>query len=332
MWIAEREPIRSWLLQWNGGFELPFGWFQAGLSILLGALSVGLARLALGRVPVRRRAANWGAVLFGFGSIYWYHATIGSVWYLAQTTHGFFLWLVVLEWLGRARGVLLGLGLAAAFWCRMETIVAVPFVLVARPDRWLYPVTHEIIPRPRLGWLVAFAAPLVGILALNAGYNWIRFGVFGNEAYELLAKRAAGYGEGLFNLNYWPAHVHMLFRQPPIYSATYPWIIPAVSGLSIWYTTPAFIYALRAPLDRLTAGCWAGILLFLGVLFQFGGTGMTQFGYRFALDFYPLLTLLTIRGMDRPLRWWHAALILLSVAANAWGVWVLSFLEIGRLY
>jgi hypothetical protein len=227
---------------------------------------------------------------------------------------------------------LLGLGLAVAFWCRMETVVAVPFLLVARPDRWLVTAPHRSLPRLRLAWLAAFAAPVAGVLALNAGYNWVRFGVFGNQAYELLLKGAAGFGASLFDLGNWRSHVYMLFRQPPIYTSTYPWVIPAISGLSIWYTTPAFVYALRAPLDRLTAACWTGILLFIAILFQFGGTGMSQLGYRFALDFYPLLVVLTIRGMDRPIRWWHVALILVSVAANAWGVWVLSFLQIGRLF
>ena len=332
VWISEHEPFRSWLLKWNGGFELPLGFLQTCLSLVLGAASVGLTRRALARIPVSRRAANWGAVLFGFGSIHWYHATIGSVWYIAEIVHGTAMWLVVLEWLGRARPALLGLGLAAAFWCRMETVVAVPFVLVARPDRWLATVPGRSLPRLRLGWLAAFAAPVAAVLALNAGYNWIRFGVFGNQAYELVLKNAAGFGDSLFNFGNWRSHVYMLFRQPPVYQATYPWVIPAISGLSIWYTTPAFIYALRAPLDRLTAACWIGILLFVAVLFQFGGTGMSQLGYRFALDFYPLLTVLTMRGMDRPVRWWHIALILFGVVANAWGVWVLSFLEIGRLF
>ena len=152
--------------------------------------------------------------------------------------------------------------------------------------------------------------------------------MFNQQSNSLLPKIA----DSLFNLGNWHSHVYMLFRQPPIYQATYPWVIPAISGLSIGYTTPAFVYALRAPLDRLTAACWVGILLFVAVLFQFGGTGMSQLGYRFALDFYPLLTILTMRGMDRPVRWWHVALILFGVAANAWGIWVLSFLEIGRLF
>ena len=332
VWIAEREPLRTWLVKWNGGFELPLAWMQTGLSLLMGALNVALARLALGRVPLSRRGANWGAILFGFGSIHWYTASIGSVWYIAEVIHCTAMWLVVLEWLGRARPFLMGFWMAAAFWCRMETVVAVPFVLVARPDCWLTFAPERRLPRLRLGWLVAYALPIAGVLALNAGYNWVRFGVFGNQAYELLLPGAAGFGDSLFHSDAWHAHVFMLFRQPPIIQSTYPWLIPAISGLSIGYTTPAFVYCLRAPLDRLTAGCWVGVLLFCAVLFQFGGTGMSQLGYRFALDFYPLLTVLAMRGMDPPMRWWKSALIMIGIAANAWYIWVLTHLEIGRLF
>jgi len=79
------------------------------------------ARVALGRIPLSRRGANWGAVLFGFGTIFWYHATIGSVWYLAHRAHAFFMWLAIAEWLRKARPMLIGLAVAAAVWCRMET-------------------------------------------------------------------------------------------------------------------------------------------------------------------------------------------------------------------
>jgi hypothetical protein len=335
VWLAEREPLRAWLVAWNGGWELPLGWFQTGLSLLLGALNAALARVALGRVPLSRRGANWGAVLFGFGSIHWYHATIGSVWYLAQIVHATAMWLLVVEWLGRARPALMGLFLAAAFWCRMETIVAVPFVLVARPELWLNPLTDELVPRPRIGWLAAFAAPLVAVLALNSAYNWARFGVLTNAAYTILISKGQGdplYPRGLLHWSYWQGHVHVLFKTRPIVLDGFPWLAPSLGGLSIWITTPAFVYALRAPLDRLTAACWLGIALFMGVLLMHGGTGMTQFGYRFALDFYPLLTVLTLRGMDPPLRWWHAALIAASVAVNTWGTLVLNVLEIQRLF
>jgi hypothetical protein len=336
VWLTRLEPLHQWLARvFGNGWPMPLGYLQTWLSLFLGALNVALARIALGRVPVARRTANWGAVLFGFGSIHWYHATVGSVWYLAQIVHATAMWLLVVEWLGRARPALLGLALAAAFWCRMETIVAVPFVLVAMPERWTWPLTDEVLPRLRLGWLAAFAAPLAGVLVLNALYNWVRFGVFGNAAYDVLIHTGQGdplYRQGLFSWSYWDRHVYALFKAMPLHNDTFPWVVPSVGGLAIWITTPAFIYALRAPLDRLTAACWLGIALFMAVLLQFGGTGMTQFGYRFALDFYPLLILLTMRGMDAPIRWWHMALIAVCIVVNTWGVLTINVFEIARLF
>lgn len=335
VWLAEHPPLREVLSRWNGGWGVPLNALQTFLSLLLGALSVALARVALGRIPVSRRAANWGAALFGFGSIHWYHATIGSVWYIAQIAHSTMMWLLVCEWLGRARSVLLGLAFAAAFWCRMETIAVAPFVLVARADKWLFPLADEIVPRVRLGWLIGFGAPIVAVVALNAGYNWVRFGVFTNWAYQMLIEKPEVRGlfpHGLMSWEYWPGHVHVLFKAKPIFQNTFPWVVPSVGGLAIWATTPAFIYAFRAPLDRLTLACWLGILIFLAELFQFGGTGMTQLGYRFAMDFYPLLTVLTIRGMDPPFRWWHAGFIALCIFANAWWVSVLNIFNVQKLF
>ena len=389
LWIAEREPLRTWLVARSGGWDMPYGWFQTILSIVCGGAAAAFARLALGRVPVSRAAANWGTILFAFGSIQWYHATIGSVWYLAQIVYGMFLWILVWEWFGRARPALLGTCLAFAFWCRMETLVAMPFVLVPLTDRWLQPRADEIMPRPRLRWLLALALPIVAVLALNSAYNFARFGVFGNAAYEVLINKGRGdplFPKGLMHWSYWPGHVYVLFNAKPLFYGEYPWILSGVGGLSWWYTTPAFIYALKSPWDRWTLGCWVGILLFLAVLFQFGGTGMTQLGYRFALDFYAPLTVLTVRGMDqrlldaahplrgrlawivsslvaaaavwfapwaqtgpwrwlalfllvafiadnaRPIRPWHVALILVSVAINSWWTVSLNLLNLGRLF
>lgn len=334
VWLAQFEPLHAWLVRFEGGWGLPLGHIQTAVCIAMGALNVALARLALGRA-VSRRAANWGAVLFGFGSIAWYHATIGSVWYFAQIAHATFMWLCVLEWLGKQRPFLMGLALAAAFWCRMETILVVPFVLVACPEKWLRPRADEIIPRPRWGWLVAYGTPLAGVLLLNAGYNWVRFGTIENWGYRMLIEKpevAPMYPYGLLSIHYWRGHFDVFFRAWPIFLDEFPWVAPSVGGTAIWATTPAFIYAFRAPWDRWTAGCWLGIALFTALLIQHCGTGMTQLGYRFAMDFYPLLVLLTIRGMDRPIRWWHMGLITLSVFINTWYVWVLNILHVEKLF
>ena len=338
LWIAKFEPIHAWLVKLQGGWELPLGLMQTSVSILVGALDVALARIALGRVPLSRSGANWGAALFGFGSIHWYHTTIGSVWYFAHATHALGMWLCVIELLGKARPGFMGLALAIAFWSRMETILAAPFVLIALPEKWTFPRADEMIPRLRWSWLIRFATPLVCVLLLNALYNFVRFGTIENWGYRMLIEKpevAPLYPYGLLSIRYWPGHVHVLFNAWPIVQDSFPWVLPSVGGTAIWITTPAFIYAFRAPLDRLTAACWVGIALYLSLLIQHCGTGMTQLGYRFALDFYPLLVLLTIRGMDsreKPIRWWHVGLIVLSIFINAWSVWVLNILQIQKLF
>jgi hypothetical protein len=49
--------------------------------------------------------------------------------------------------------------------------------------------------------------------------------------------------------------------------------------------------------------------------------GWTQFGYRYAIDFYPFLTLLTIKGVTKTgLRWHHWLLLFIGILVNAWGV------------
>ena len=399
--IAEREPFRTFFVKRNGGWNFPFGGFQTGLSLIMGALAVALARIGLGRVPqpfsrreraerdriaaagpawaepggsfglaqpfgaaapaggepsfassatleptlgadapparrrLSHRAANWGAILFGFGSIYWYHATIGSVWYVAQIVQVAMMWLLVIEWLGKARPALLGLWIAAAFWCRMETMLASPFVLVTLTDRWLAPRVDQVLPRIRWRWLFAFAAPIVTVIALEFLYNYVRYGTIENYGYRMLIEKpevAPMYPYGLLSWRYWPGHYHVLFKAKPIFMSTFPYVAPSVGGGAIWSTTPAFIYAFRAPLDRLTAACWLGIVLFLAILFQHCGTGMTQLGYRFAMDFYPLLVVLTMRGMDRPLRRWHVAFVVACVVINAWYVYVLNILVVQRLW
>jgi len=95
----------------------PLGTIQTFLSLLLGATSVALSRVAPRPRSGHPRAANWGAALFGFGSIYWYtRRSLGVV--HRQTAHAMFMWLLISEWLTRARPFLLGLWLAAAIWCR----------------------------------------------------------------------------------------------------------------------------------------------------------------------------------------------------------------------
>ena len=101
--------------------------------------------------------------------------------------------------------------------------------------------------------------------------------------------------------------------------------------MAIWLTTPAFIYAFFAGIkNRLVIGCWITIILIAFVDFCHGTWGFAQFGYRYAVDFYPFLFLLTIKGIGDAVKWHHKILIILGIIVNLWGVlWIHKFGWVG---
>jgi hypothetical protein len=71
--------------------------------------------------------------------------------------------------------------------------------------------------------------------------------------------------------------------------------------------------------EKITFACWLAILPIAILLMSHGGTGFTQFGYRYATDFYPFLFLLTFLEM-RKLKPYHKFFIIISILVNLWGV------------
>ena len=54
------------------------------VSVLLGAVDVGLAWWALGRLAVSRRVRLATTVFFAFGTVFWYAAQLGTTWFFAH--------------------------------------------------------------------------------------------------------------------------------------------------------------------------------------------------------------------------------------------------------
>jgi uncharacterized membrane protein len=131
----------------------------------------------------------------------------------------------------------------------------------------------------------------------------------------------------LFDITYIPRHLKVMFARLPIFLSQPPYVMPSWEGLSIWITTPAFIYALFANIrNRLTFACWMAIIPVALVDFAHGGTGWAQFGYRYAFDFYPFLFILTLMGIGNHISWHHKLLISAGILINLWGVlWINKF-------
>ena len=186
---------------------------------IIGAIDVGIAWWVLGRLPTRRSVRLATTIFFGFGTVLWYAAQIGTTWYEAHVVAvGLALLAVGLAigadpeaaldeddlpdrapgarprtGLSRAisgrqflAGFLFGLACAA----RLTMIFAAPFfVLVGGGGTWL-----------RRGWSAALGAAIP--IAVLLVYNIVSTGHVFNPAYDYLYHLEAGFYTAL---NYNPA-------------------------------------------------------------------------------------------------------------------------------
>jgi hypothetical protein len=100
-------------------------------------------------------------------------------------------------------------------------------------------------------------------------------------------------------------------------------------GLHLWAFWILIILAAGlaiAKRDVLAVACWAAIIPTVIIDWSAPLTGWTQFGYRYSLDFIPLLWLLVVLAVRGPIRWHHKILIGVAFLVNTWGVlWILKF-------
>ena len=145
------------------------------VSVLLGAVNVGLCWWMLGRLPVARTIALALTLLFGFGTSFWYAAQLGTTWFFAHVVAVTFVLLAV--------GVALGADPAAAD--RPER-VPVPRTLLRRAWTELTDPLRLLSGRQLLAGLlfglactarlpVVFGAPF--FLFVGGGGSWLRRGL-----------------------------------------------------------------------------------------------------------------------------------------------------------
>ena len=303
-------------------FVLAFGYNnfqQQYLAEFIGALSVVLVGIISQKIKRDKKLLIWSSLLFGLGSIFWFLSATGSVWYLGQVTGVFFILLAVNEALGKKRVFLISLFMSFAFFSRLQLILSLPFFLYISFKNNL-----------SLKKAALFLIPLASVLAAYFIYNFIRFGDLFQNGYTLIAGilKEPWFNWGQFSLQYIPGHLSLLLLKLPIFLNKFPYVEPSWGGLAIWITTPAFIYAFAAKIkDKVNIISWVTIILVGLINVSYGSPGFTQFGYRYAVDFYPFLTLLTIKGVARTgLKWHHWLLLILSIAVNLWGViWINKF-------
>ncbi len=302
------------------------------------------------------------AMIFAFGTVYFFTAVEGTVWFAAMVVGTACQALYVLFALDAERPVLAGAMLGGAFLSRPTILLAAPlFALeaVRVACREFPPPGASWQGRIRAGWRTLdraalakswalFALPILVAFGFNSLLNharyrswspfdpgheyltvgWharmVRWGLFG---YHYLGKNL---GVALTNLPWLPSKDAVALFGAPFKINEH--------GLALWFTTPIYFWILwpkrfdgqpdRRWLYAVTA-LSAAVPAAIDLFYQ--NSGWRQFGYRFSNDYVILLFVLLAVGA-RPMRALFATCAAWGLAWNVFGAATFDKTQFDRFY
>ena len=287
-------------------------------TVLFAALNPVLAYLTLRRLrPLSARSEVdnlWLTGMFAFGTVAFYASVLGEVWYTAHVVGLALTWAYLLFALEARHPALAGVAIGLGFITRTPLLFAFPLILL------------ELVRcRPawgaRLRGAAAFAAPVAVIGLAMATMNLARFESpfeFGHTYLNVVwAERIQRWG--LFNYHFLGRNLACAFALLPRIYAKAPYVKVSWHGMSLLLTTPALLYlvwpSVKGPLHR---ALWATVVAVAIPSFLYQNSGWVQFGYRFSLDYLPMMVALWALG-GRRLTWVARALIVVGVGVNLFG-------------
>jgi hypothetical protein len=308
-------------------------------TALWAALNPALLFLLLG--SLRRRGLSkrtvtddlWLTAILGVGSVYYYCAVIGQVWFtaliVAVTLSIGYVWAS----LGAQRPALAGLFVALGFATRPPWLV-VPLFLweaVRVSGGWSSLRTsagwRAIAPR-----LVRFVVPIGLIGAVLAWHNWARFQnpfEFGHKFLNVQWQERIG-RFGLFNYHFLSRNLAAALVLLPRIMLKAPYVKISHHGMSLLVTSPNLAYTVM-PQERthLTRPLWLTIAAVAIPSLLYQNSGYIQFGYRFSLDYMVYFIVLLAIG-NRPFTRTFKGLVVVAFAINLFLAIVFDrFMEFG---
>jgi hypothetical protein len=318
------------LMPWIAALGVTFD--EVALSIVIGAANVALTFCLLrslarqGHSRLDATGAAWLTALFAAGTVHWVSAATGTVSFLAHVCAVTGLTLALWQ-ASERRPWPAGLGLAWAMLCRPTVVLALPAVLALLLAQAAYQIDPPPARRPGSRAVMAVAIPLAGAGALLLAYNQARFGSPWQFGYDWVQTKSPVLAEplatwGAFHPHYAAQNLRVMLIGLPRVGLRLPPIWPDPNGLSVFIVTPAFLWLVTSwKRNWVAASCWLSVALVAVPLVLYYNTGWVQFGYRFSLDFLPLLFVLLAIGLRRITSLLKAAIVA-SWMVNLWGaVW-----------
>ncbi len=282
-----------------------------------------LRRLAAAGVSANRAVDDlWLVAALGFGTVFFFAAVQGKVWFTAHVVGVVFALIYAWASVEAKHPWLAGIALACAATTRTPMAFMFP-LFIFEAWRMAQHVRHDraAFTRQLGATLVRFVLPVVVGALAAAAYNYVRFTSFTEFGHTYLDVRQQQQIErfGLFSVHYLARNLAVAFTLLPELPGRAPWLQIGGHGLALWFTTPIFLTLLwpkqRNATSRalwLTVACVAIPTLF------YQNSGWWQFGYRFSLDYSVFLIMLLAVG-GRPLSRMGKALIIFGVVVNLFG-------------
>lgn len=274
-----------------------------------------LARLRFSRVD-----AFWLSNFFVFGTVLYFVGLINISAYLVQAVGMVFVVLSLLEYFLGRRWFVIGLLVAAAGATRVSLFgMAVFFALE------ILRLRHQLDLKKNL---LLFLIPIFFSLTVLGTYNWRRFGSVFDTGYGFnVSEVSKGYPnslEGVTSIKHVPTKLYLLLAAPPDpvkadkleYVMEFPYLRVNAGGMAIWFTSPLFVYLLLARRQPYTISAIGGIITLAIPSLLYFGFGASQYGYRYSLDFIPLLFLILLSAFRRGLPTFAKILIAFGIIFN----------------
>ena len=242
------------------------------------------------------------AFAFVFSTTFIGVAMLPWAWYLAHVVVVLLIFSAFYEFLQKRRYWLIGIILGAVLATRVNASFVIAFfilktIFLTRQDNKI-----------KLKNVFSLLVPYIVSGSLLALYNFIRFGSFLEQGYlwQLIPSATAKAREyGLFSLTHLPGNLYYFLLSSPLpvfkdglsHVLTFPFIEANPWGMSVFVTSPIFVYLfLFKYKDKFSRLLLLTTLLIALPIFLYYGIGFRQFGYRYSLDFLPLLFILLIRS------------------------------------
>lgn len=286
--------------------------------LLLAGVGPAVLFLALDKLARTGRSARSAAenvalsLLFAFGTVYWFTAVQGTVWFAAHVVGVALAAIYLYASIDAAHPLLAGLALGLGFATRPTLGYAFPLFLYEA-----YRVAadadppSEPTPLPPVGRadtrllfdrLALFAAPASLVVAALFWHNRARFGSpfeFGHRMLQIGWKARIDRW-GLFSYHYLGRNLAVVLTSLPYTGVPGAPFQINVHGLALWITSPFYAWAIWPGKWSPYAKALALTALAVAVpslLYQ--NSGWVQFGYRFSNDFAPFLFALIAVGGRR---------------------------------